>query len=373
MARAPATLEIEALPEADRLGEFPHPRNTAVLYGHAKAEAMFSDALASDRTHHAWLLSGPRGIGKATLAYKVARAALARPDERDLFGDGLAVASGGPTDRQVRALSHPSLLVIRRPWDAKNKRFPQVISVDEVRRLKGFLALSAGDNSRRVVIVDSADELNVNSANALLKSLEEPPARTIFLIVTSAPGRLLPTIRSRCRVLPLAPLSDDDLTRAAIQALAAAGKTEPQPESWISLLPLAEGSAGRALALIEGGGLALQSRIDRILSALPKLDVKAVHTLADEMSGAAQDAKFQLFFDLLQATLARLVAAQSTGRGRPADVAHAGKLIGADRLASFAELWETLARDKAETMSLNLDRKSLIIQSFVRLEAVSRG
>jgi DNA polymerase-3 subunit delta' len=374
MARAPlVAADVEALPEADRLDDFPHPRETRALYGQEAAQSVFAEALTSGRMHHAWLLAGTSGIGKATLAYQVARAALAGPDERDMFGQGLAIEPGSRTDRQIRALSHPSLCLIRRPYDPKTKRFPQVIPVDEVRKLKGFLSLSAGDEGRRVVIVDSADDLNLNAANALLKSLEEPPGRTIFLLITSAPGRLLATIRSRCRVIQLDPLSDADAKRAASQALTAAGKSIPEAHEWETLLPLAGGSVGRALTLLGGGGLALQARIDQILGSLPKLDLRAVHALADEVQPLAQDRKFQLFMDLYQASLGRLISAAATGQGAPRDVEIGRRLIGPDRLATFAELWETLARDKADTVTLNLDRKSLILGSFARLEAASRG
>jgi DNA polymerase III subunit delta' len=369
MARTPLAAEIEALPEADRLDDFPHPRETRALFGQETAQAVLAEALAGGRAHHAWLLTGPAGIGKATLAYQFARAALARPEERDLFGHGLAIDPQSPTDRQIRALSHPGLLVIRRTYDVKAKRFSQTIPVDEVRRLKNFLSLSAEDQGWRVVIVDSADDLNANAANALLKSLEEPPVRTIFLLITSAPGRLLPTIRSRCRVISVSPLQDSDLVRAAAQAMTGAGKPVPEAHVTEPLLPLAQGSVGRLLTLMGGGGLALQTRIDHILNALPKLDLKAVHSLGDEM----QDPKFQLFFDLYHATLARLIAAEATGKGRDSDVALARRIIGPGRLATFAELWETLARDKADAISLNLDRKSLIVTSFARLEAASRS
>ncbi len=373
MARAPLAADVEVLPEADRLDDFPHPRETRALYGQEGAQSIFAEALAGGRMHHAWLLSGPSGVGKATLAYQVAKAALAEPEERDLFGQGLAIEPDSRTDRQVRALSHPSLMIIRRPFDQKTKRFPQSIPIDEVRKVKNFLAHSATGQGRRVVIVDTADELNQNAANALLKSLEEPPARTIFLMTTSAPGRLLATIRSRCRTIQMGPLAESDLKRAAAQALTAAGKAVPEQHEWETLAPLAEGSVGRALVLLGGGGLSLQSRIDQVLSGLPRLDLKTVHAISDELQPAAQDRKFQLFMDLLQTSLARLISAAATGKGLERDVQLANRLIGEGRLATFAELWETLAREKADVVSLNLDRKSLILGTFARLEAASRG
>ena len=157
--------------------------------------------------HHAWLLAGREGIGKATFAYRLARHVLARPEERDPFGQSLEVAADSTAARQVAALSHPGLLVLRRPYDTRTKRFGASIPVDEVRRLKSFLGLTAGDGAWRVVIVDAADDLNINAANALLKSLEEPPKRAVFLLVSSEPSRLLPTIRSRSRRLDLAALA----------------------------------------------------------------------------------------------------------------------------------------------------------------------
>jgi len=346
---------------------------TAQLFGHAEAEDAIAQALASDKHHHAWLITGPEGIGKATFAYRVARAALARADERGMFGTGLDVEPGSAAYRQVTALSHPGLVVIRRAYDLKAKRVASTITVDDVRRLKGFLALSAEEGGRRVVIVDSADEMNINAANALLKSLEEPPPRTIFLLIASAPGRLLPTIRSRCRTLPLAPLSAADLKRAVAAALAAVGKPPIPDGDFAALQDLSGGSVRRLLALQEGGGLVLQGKIDKLIASLPAGDVKASHMLSDELAPSAAEQKFALFYDLFLATLQRLVKAEATGQGSDADVARARRLIGAQRLATFAGLWETLARDKSETLALNLDRKSLILTSLAKLETASRS
>jgi DNA polymerase-3 subunit delta' len=373
MARATLIADTEAAPEADRLEGFAHPRETAVVYGHGEAERTFSAALKSEKMHHAWLVTGAAGIGKATLAYRFVRAALARSDERDLFGDGLDVSPESGTYRQVTVLSHPGLLLLRRSYDQKSKRFTQSIAVDEVRRLKSFLALSAAEGSRRVVIVDSADDLNISAANALLKSLEEPPSRSLFLILSASPGRLLPTIRSRCRTLTLAPLNDDDLQRAVRAALQAANKDEPRPEDWRALQRMSGGSVRRALEFIQGGGFQVQARIDKIFSLLPRVDGRAAHMLADEVQGAANEQKFWLFTELFQETLARLIKAEATGQGHADDVALARRLIGPARLASFAELWETLARNRAEVLALNLDRKALILASLSQLEAACRG
>ncbi len=376
MARAPIAQEIEDLPEIDRLEGFPHPRETAELYGHGAAEAELATALRSGRMHHAWLIAGPSGIGKATFAYRLAMHALASPGERDADARTLAVAPGAIAARQVRAQSHPGLLVVRRGYNLKDKRFPASISVEEVRRLRSFLGHRGALGAWRVVIVDSGDELNINAANALLKSLEEPPPQTIFLIVSAEPGRLLPTIRSRCRRLDLAPLDDDDLGKALRQARAAAGRDMPDAAASGTLLRLAEGSVRRALNLESEGGIALYNDVFQIVAGLPEVRWGAVHALADTMSAVAAEARFELFFELLLELLARLVRAAATGEGETRELQLANQLARSGeaegRLASLAVLWETVAREKAETVALNLDRKTLILRTVSRLETTTR-
>ena len=180
-----------ALNEPDRLDGFSTPREVDQLFGHDAAISEFDDALHSGRMHHAWLLVGPEGIGKATLAYRFARAALAEGDQDAVGG---AAERDRKLFRKVAGLSHPNLLLIRRSWVEKSKRYSQWIGVEEVRRLRAFLGHSAGEVGWRVVIVDRADELNQNAANALLKALEEPPPKTLFLLISSAEGLLLSLI-----------------------------------------------------------------------------------------------------------------------------------------------------------------------------------
>lgn len=373
MARAQTILtNDDAAPESDVLDGFPHPRETDTIFGHAHAETMFADALTSGTLHHAWLMAGPAGIGKATLAYRFARAALARDADRDLLAGPLDVARDSATARLIESQAHPGLLVLRRPWDRKTKKFATTIPIDEVRRVKSFLALTAEADSRRVVIVDSADDLNVNSANALLKSLEEPPKDALFFIVTSAPGRLLPTIRSRCRLLPLAALDDGALRSAVDATLKAVEKPLPEAGVWPDLLRLSGGSVRTALACLDGDGLAMQADIDAFIASLPRPDLGRLHSLADRLQPVTAEQNFTLFFDLLQASLHRIARAGAHGQGHAADLAAAGRLSAPARLASLAELWETLARDRAEASDLNLDRKALIIRSLLRLDAVFR-
>jgi DNA polymerase-3 subunit delta' len=373
MARAPAVQEIEVPPEADKLEGVPHPRASLKLFGHETAEQALAEGFASGRMHHGWLIAGADGIGKATLAYRFARHVLALSSERDPSRRSLDIAADTVAARQVLALSHPGLLVLRRPWDHRTKRHLQIISVDEVRRVKMFLSHASEAHSWRVVVVDSADLLNTNSANALLKSLEEPPLRTFFLLLTASPGRLLPTIRSRCRILDLQPLGETDLRRAVLQALAAEEHGPPGPDDWARLIPLSEGSVRRALSLWLGDGLKLDARLRQIITRLPAVDWPAVHALADETASQAAAERYEMMFDLLLKLIARVVRAATGLPSADEETRLAQRLVPEARLATWAELWETIAREKSEAQALNLDRKSLILQTFGRIGVASRG
>jgi DNA polymerase-3 subunit delta' len=378
MARSPAlSAEIELLPEPDKLDRFPSPRSTERLYGQAAAEQGFLDAFRSGRMHHAWIVAGPTGVGKATLCYRIARFLLAADSERDMFGTSLDVDPATRAARLVGNLSHPELLVLRRPYNFQTKKLKSEITIDEVRRLKAFLSMSAGEGWR-VVIIDPIDELNMNAANALLKSLEEPPRRTVFLLVASAPDRLLPTIRSRCRMLAAGPLAEEDLRKAVAQALnaledAGAAASLPSGEEWQTLSRLAEGSVRRLLMLQTGKGLDLYGKISNLVAGLPRLDWVGVHQIGDELASPAAEAKYELFFDLLLGVLARLIRAGAMGEGERSDVELAARLIPEERLAAWAQLWETTVAEKASTEIYNLDRKSLILLTFQRIVQAARG
>ena len=240
------------LPEADRAAGAPHPRHTVQLFGQDAAEAAFLDATREGRRHHAWLVTGARGVGKATLAWRIARHLRAGQDDGPgLFGEATAPATldippEHPVARRMAALSDPGTLLIRRAWDADRKRLKAQITVDEVRKLNGFFGLSATDDGTRVVIVDSADEMNTSAANAILKVLEEPPQNAVLLLVSHQPSRLLPTIRSRCRTLACKTLGPEDMALAlanagfdagdqgpalAVPAPCAAGRVGPGPRT----------------------------------------------------------------------------------------------------------------------------------------------
>ncbi|MEQ9518718.1 MAG: DNA polymerase III subunit delta' [Parvibaculum sp.] len=364
---------MSELPEPDRLGEFRHPRETQTLYGHEEAERLFFDAFMANRLHHAWLITGPKGIGKATLSYRIAKFLLTFPDAEAaaaLGMDGLAIDNSMPAVRQVIAQGHPNLLALRRPVDEKTKKAKTVIPVDEVRKTTSFFGKSAGAGGWRICLVDSADEMNANSANALLKVLEEPPARSLFLLVSHQPGRLLPTIRSRCRVLPLTALDD----AAMEHVLADNGITLP-PADLAAVETLAEGSAGRALLLAGGEGLNLYREMVKLLCQMPRMDVVALHTLADKGAKRGEGDQFAVLVELLRDWIARAVRVGAGSAPSPDIVPGEGqammRLTGGGSLDRWVEVWEKIGELAGRADALNMDRKLVILNMFSILEAAA--
>ena len=325
----------------------PHPREAAALFGQDAAEQAFLAAHARDRPHHAWLLTGPEGIGKATLAWRIARFLLATPPAVDdgLFGAApparsLDIAPDHPVARRMAAGSEPGLAIVIRSIDDKKKQLRTQIVVDDIRRLGRFFGLSAADGGHRVVILDAADEMNTNAANALLKMLEEPPARTTLLLVCHRPSALLPTIRSRCRTLRLSPLGAADMAAA----LAQAGVEVPRGGA-DALAALAAGSIGAALRLVALDGLKLYGDLLAILSSLPRLDRPRALALAESMTGREGSARFDLALGLIETLLARLARTGASG-APPVTEAAPGEAALLTRLApgpAEARAWADLA------------------------------
>lgn len=348
----------DALPEADRLEDTPHPRETMRLVGHEAEEQFLLDSYRSGRMHHAWIFGGPEGIGRATLAYRLARFILANPDPDAAEvrnAQDLSVDPEHPSARRIARLSHPDLFVLRRQYSLERKTIPQEIRVDDARRAVSFFSSTAGEGGWRVAIVDSADDLNTNGANALLKILEEPPPRALFLILSSAPKRLLPTIRSRCRMLTLRPLADAQLLDV-LHGLPdlVTGHDGDLPQ----IAHAAEGSVRRAAELLRDDSLELRAEVDAMLAKLPASDPGEVLALAEKVStrdGAAFSMLVAIVLDWLHARMLR-----GAGMGEP-------------RLARWAELWEKFARAARDAEIYNLDRRPIVLSMMADLAREARG
>jgi DNA polymerase-3 subunit delta' len=331
------------------------PRETTALFGHDEAEKALLDAYRSGRIAHAWLIGGPPGIGKATLAYRMARFVLANPDPQSPAvrkATSLAVDADHPVAQHIAAQAHADLLVLERVINEQTGKLFTVIRVDDVRRTVSFFGSTAGEGGWRVTIVDAVDDLQREGANALLKVIEEPPQRSLIFLISHSPGRELPTIRSRCRRLLLRPLDVDEV----MPALAEATGKDRRDDDVREAAAAAEGSVGRAIALLEGQALALRQRVLDLLAQLPDVDARALHALGDAMGGT--DPKvLEAFMDLINGWLsARLL---ETGQEKT-------------RMARVAETWERVNRAARDVDAYNLERKPLVFAVFGALAETAR-
>ena len=349
------------IPEPDRVPGAPHPRMTPRVIGQDAAVAAFVEAAQGDRLHHAWLLTGPRGVGKATLAWAIARWLLTGSDSPTL-----SVDASLPEARRIAALSEPRLMLIRRPWDDKAGRLRAEITVDEIRRLLSFFHLSSAEGGRRIAIIDAADEMNTAAANALLKVLEEPPADALILMIAHQPARLLPTIRSRCRTLRLVPLPP----RRMAEILSDLGIDEDAEP----LAALSDGSVGEALRLAGQGGLDRYQQLVDLFATLPRLDRLAAAGFADGAAGraGAEGDPFDLTITVLDRFLTRLARAGLMGPPLPQAASGEGALMA--RLSPddhAARIWaEAQARLSARARAgraVNLDPAALVMDMVLEL------
>jgi DNA polymerase-3 subunit delta' len=333
-----------------------HPRETPVLYGHQDAEAALLNAYRSARIPHAWLIGGAQGIGKATLAYRMARFVLTH---RNPVGSGvqgaktLHVDPADPVARRIAAGAHGGLLVLQRSANDRGV-MRTVITVDETRETIAFFGSTAATDGWRVCIVDTVDELNPNAANALLKTLEEPPRQSLFLLVSHAPGRVLPTILSRCRRLILRPLSRGDVIQAASNAADIAGDDPLLSQA----ADAAEGSVARALTFLGGDGVKLQKRTEALLATLPLIDARELHALGDAL-GSSDKIALATFIDSIDRWLSARLRADDANANLP-------------RLARLAEVWEKISRAARDTAEYNLERKPLVFSVFGMLVEAMR-
>lgn len=325
-----------------------HPREVFDLTGHENAEAAFEEARGRGRLHHAWLLTGPEGVGKATFAYRAARRLLGAPP--DPSHGILGASPGHPVSRQIIARSHPDLLVLERIGEDGKVR--KSIPVDEARKLSDFFSKSPATAPHRVAIIDAVDDLNVNAANAVLKTLEEPPPRGIVLLISHAPGGLLPTIRSRCRRLAFQPLTEEEVTAFVGQ------RTTANAEDAIRLARMSKGAPGRALALALAGAVAVDDAAKELLQDLPKIDEAMALSLADKFRGGEGQAQFNLLFERLAERV----------HGHAARLASEG-YGGLDR---WAAAWETLQRLPREVEAVNLDRADAFFTALSELRDAAR-
>lgn len=346
------------------------PRENSELFGHQNEEDRFISAWNSSRLPHAWLLGGTRGIGKASFAYRVARYVLSQPDSspRDKIGlfsvqkeqNTLFLASEDPLFRKIASGGHPDLLTLQRTVSKKDGRLSSSISVEEVRSAGNFLRLTPAEGGWRVLIIDSADDLNLNAANALLKILEEPSLRTIILLVSHLPSRLLPTIRSRCCRLNFKPLSSRYFTTVVQKRLPSLNKQQVE-----ELFELSSGSPGNAVSIYEQGALVYLQELIKVLKTFPaNQSTSSLHSLADQLGASGGEEKFRITLDLFCSWLSRQIREKT--RNDPLYQNHKTglKIIDDTKLDVLLELWNKIRKLSEQALYQNLDRKSVLLSIF---------
>ena len=350
--------EPEEAPESDAFAGAQHPRHAHRFIGHAGAEAEMLASYRDGRLAHAWLIGGPEGVGKATLAWRFARFLLANPDpgaKSVLNARDLSVDRDQPAARHLAALAHPDFALVRREWRPATKSFASEIGVDAVRAAMQIFQLSAAFGGWRIAIIDCAEDLNRSSANALLKIVEEPPARSLLLIVSHRPGQVPPTIRSRCRRLRLEPLSERDI----VEILGTLGPpwVEADPATLAEAASRAEGSVREALLRLSADMEGIGALIDQTVAGLPNPDPRAAARLAEALSARGSEEGFQAFHRRLWDWLARYALETASS---PA------------RVDELGALWDRVRLAARETETLNLDRKLYVLAIFAEIAEVDR-
>lgn len=355
---------LERVVEADRFLDTPHPRENFAFFGHDATEEILRELYLSGRMPQACLIGGPPGIGKATLAWRLARFILANPNASKCSGtvlDGLEVPRDAPIARQVAALSHPDLFLLRRGLNPKDQQLYREIRVEDVRKAARMFRQSTSRGGYRVCIVDSTEDLNEESASALLKIVEEPPPRSLFLLVAHKPDRVLPTIRSRCHKISLKPLHGNEILQV-IDALGSPWSDAPEEERRAATAS-AHGSIHDAIRHLGTSGARFAVVVEKLLADLPVLDWYEIHSLAEAMARPENGPDFESLliaaYDWLdRETRQRCKVEQGAAVERPIACACA---------------WETVADMARRTMAFNLDRRPVVLTLFAELAAAAAG
>lgn len=363
-----------------------HPKFSASLFGHEAAERLFLEAVNQQRIHHGWLIGGPKGIGKATLAWRIAKFLLSKDPQAGetaqdgLFGDALPPVSyetlsldeDDATARRIEAGGHGGLTVVERSVNESTGKLRNDIVIGDIRKLSGFFSQTASEGGWRIAIIDAADEMNVSAANALLKLLEEPPEKSILILIAHSPGKLLPTIKSRCRQMALKPLSDE-----SVRAVLASRYPDISNDDLNAAAVMAAGAPGKAIELIGRAGIDIYREMASLLVALPAVDMARVHGLAGKLGAAKADHDYRLFSEMLLAWLQRLIRQQVSGEVSPdimtGESEQISRISGLARVDQWLDLWEKVGHLIARADAVNLDRKQVIVSVFSSLKATIRA
>lgn len=328
------------------------PRFNLSCHGHAEIETMLLDLFNSGRFPHGLIFAGPKGIGKATMAFRLARFLLTGGGQG--APQTLDVPAGAPVIRQVRAQAHPDLLVLERAYDDAKDRLRAALDVDELRKVAPFLRLTASGGAWRVVIIDDADTMNRNAQNALLKILEEPPPRTVLILIAHRPSALISTIKSRTLTVPFRPLSKEILRDLLRQA-----RPELSAHALEDILELADGSLGKAINDADNKADDIYGALMDILATYNQMpDWPAVHRMADQLGFASGDKAYEIFEETVLRMLSANCRLKATGQAPEHQIFDSWGLI------RFLETLDKVHDVFEKTKFSNLDKRQAVIGVF---------
>ena len=343
-------------PEADRAPGCAHPRESYGLIGHQAAEGQFISAKDSGRLHHAWLISGPKGIGKATLAYRMIRAMLGG---ESLLSNSLDIPSTDSIAQRIEAQGHGNLFVLKRPYNEKTKKLRSEIPVDSVRSMSSFFENTPSeDRLPRIALIDTMDEMNRSAENAILKTLEEPPANALIILLANSPGRLLPTIRSRCLSLPLRPISSSEI-KNWLEA-----QVKEAPQIIDAAVGLSRGGPGKAIALAQNADYVLKP-LTHFLSSLERNDASADHILSNMLAARDKSDARDLFWDCLQDVLQEQASFTVTGEWNSAFK----PLPTTKSPEAWMALWKKVSQWQTVESAINMDKKTVMLTALSEIRA----
>ena len=351
--------------ESDKNPYTQHPRTALKLVGHELAKEKFVTSYKSGKLHHAWLIHGPKGVGKATLAWQMAKFLLSDNN----FLTGSTYMSKEIISQRIEALSEPSIHLCRKQFDKAKKRYFQDISIDEIRKIKHFFSLSSTQNSWRVVIIDSVDDLSNSAANALLKALEEPPKGGLFFLICENKENLLPTIISRCQLLKCGFLKYSEFN----QVLTELKIFESKDIDVKSLFSITNGSISKAINFSLNDGFKIFKGIANVISFNKKMDRKKLWYLINKNHSSLGQKEYYLFIQelllLVLSRVATLLAKKKNGY-TTSDEKKIYEIynVYSNSYSVFSSLYLELASGFSIGNKLNSDPDNMILEAFLKVE-----
>ncbi len=347
------------------------PASNNELFGFADIEADLLKMFNENRLPHAIVLTGIPGIGKATLAYRFIKFLLVEGGESSggLFGDdakptSLAISNDNPIIDRVISGGHSDLHLIMRELDPKTGKLPKEIKVDQIRKINKFARKTSAEGGWKIILIDEAETLNRNAQNALLKILEEPPKKTLIILVSSKPGLFLPTIRSRCRFIKMDKLSEDNAIRILSNLLPDTSQLELK-----TLIRLSDGSVGKAIELNESNGIASFQELLSILDSLPNLDLFKTHKLSEKLASVKEDINYKNTMDLFIWWLDRMMKSKLSGEEIieiiDGETQIIDKVYNLKPLQKWIETRDNILDNRNKAEISNLDRRQVILSSLI--------